>query len=99
MCLWGSHRYISSHREVISKTPHFQDVNGDFQLKRFSAYIGTEEIIIIALDGSKCVSQQDTQCAVVKTKGRGSFQGSNLQNFVSKANLQPNFKPQAENVA
>jgi hypothetical protein len=69
-------------RELFPETPYFRDVNGDFQLKRLSAYLGTEETSkqVIALDGS--------------------FQGSNLQKFVSKANLQPNFKaqPHSDNV-
>jgi hypothetical protein len=29
--------------EVSPKTPHFWDVNGDFQLKRLRAYLGSEE--------------------------------------------------------
>jgi hypothetical protein len=40
----GSQRYISSHGELPPKTPHFRDVNGDFQLKCLQAYLGTEEI-------------------------------------------------------
>jgi hypothetical protein len=69
---WGSHRYVSSHREVIPQNPSF---------------LGTSM-------GIPSLNVYRRMCDS-KNWEIGLLQGSNLQKFISKANLQPNFKSTA----
>ena len=72
---WGSYS---------PKNPHFEDSNGDFQHKRLPAYLGKEETFHDALDGSKCASRQDTQCAIRKIRGWCHFRGQIYKSFKGK---------------
>ena len=92
MCLWGvSSIHLIPFGSYSPKTPHFGDSNGDFQHKRLRAYLGKEETYNDAWWRKMRISARHTMCNK-KNYGMGSYQRSNLQKFVSKANLLPNSK-------
>jgi hypothetical protein len=86
----GSHRYISSHEELSPENPSFGDVKGISSVNVYGR-ISAQKKHVVTLDGSKCTSRQDTQCAIVKS-GNGSFQRSNSQ-FSPKTASGGDFKP------
>jgi hypothetical protein len=91
---WWSHRYVSSLGGVIPEKPLIIGPPMGITSLNVYAPISAQDKHITTPDSSICASRQDTQCAIVKTEKWGSLQGSNLQKFVSKANLQPNLKSQ-----
>jgi hypothetical protein len=52
---------------------------------------------MMTLDSSKCASRQDTQCAVVKTKGWGHCRGQTYK-VCFKGKFTAKFPSTAENV-
>jgi hypothetical protein len=70
MCLWESHRYISSHRGLSPQTLILGTSMGISSLNVYG-HISAQDKRITTLHSSKCASRKDTQCAVVKTMGWG----------------------------
>jgi hypothetical protein len=66
--------------ELSPKNPNFGAVNGSPSLKVYRR-ISAQEKRIMTLDSSICASRQDTQCAIVKTKGWGHCRGQTYKSL------------------
>ena len=80
----GSHRYISSHGGVIPKKPLIFGTPMGISSINVYGHISAKKIHIMTLDGLKCASRQDSQCAIRKIRGWGHFRGQIYKSFTGK---------------
>jgi hypothetical protein len=97
MCLLGSHRYVSSHGGVILRKPLILGPSMGIPSLNVYGRISAEDKHITTLDSSKCVSRQDTQCAIVKAED-GVIAGVKLTKVCFKGKFTAKFPSTAENV-
>ena len=71
----GSHRYISSHLGVIPPKPLILATPMGISSINVYGRISAKKTHIMTLDGSKCTSRQDSQCAISKLRGWGHLRG------------------------
>jgi hypothetical protein len=97
VCLLGSHRYVSSRRGVIPQKPLILETSMMISSLNVYGRISVQEKRITTLDSSKCASWQDTQCAIIKTKGWGHcvgqitkvcFKGKFIAKFLTAENAE-----------
>jgi hypothetical protein len=72
---WGSLRYVSSYGGVIPPKPLILGRSMGISSLNVYGLIWAQEKRITTHDSSKCASRQDTQCALIKTKGWGHCRG------------------------
>jgi hypothetical protein len=80
----GSHQYVSSHEGVIPKKPSFLGPSMGIPSLNVYGRISAQEKRMTTLDSSKCASRQDTQCAVVKTKGWSHCRGQTYKSLFQR---------------
>ena len=80
----GSHRYISSHLGVIPPKPLILATPMGIPSINVYGRISAKKTHIMTLDGSKCASRQDSQCAIRKIRGWGHFRGQIYKSFFQR---------------
>jgi hypothetical protein len=84
ICLSGSHRYVSSHGEVIPEKPQIMGPSIGIPSLNVYRRISAQGKRMTTLYSSKCASRQDAQCAVVKTEGWGHYRGQTCDSLFQR---------------
>jgi hypothetical protein len=75
----GFHQYISLYGKVIPQKPLILETAMGISSLNNYMRISAHKKQILMLDGSKCASRQDTQCAIRQNRGRGNLKKTSFQ--------------------